>query len=194
MKEMPQHRPPEDYRPVVAPKALQLIRGGLEMKPNVPEIVVVERPEMKAIVMRTIASQRDVRQAWKEIENAMADHSGRLNTDEGLVFIPEWQWSTRVETLWVGVAASSLDHVPDGFETITIPAKKYAKTTVRGDRSQMDRTYDSLWKWFESGGLERDIRKGSYGYEMNRLTPINPFHIPADVIDYFDFDIYAPIK
>ncbi|MEF3311378.1 GyrI-like domain-containing protein [Paenibacillus sp. GYB004] len=164
------------------------------MKSNIPEIVVVERPEMKAIVLRTIANQRDVRQAWKAVEAAMKGHADRLHTDEGLVFIPEWQWATKVETLWVGVEAGSLDRIPEGFETITIPAKPYAKTTVRGDRSQMDQTYDSLWKWFKNGDFERDMTEGSYGYEMNRLTPVNPFHIPADVIDYFDFDIYAPIK
>ncbi|WP_052759766.1 GyrI-like domain-containing protein [Paenibacillus sp. DMB20] len=97
------------------------------MKSSDPEIIIVERPEMKAIVLRTIANKRDVRLAWKEIEAAMADHSGRPNADEGLVFIPEWQWATRVETLWVGVQVNSLERVPEGLETITIPAKKYAK-------------------------------------------------------------------
>lgn len=194
MNEMPHHKPPEDYRPIVTPKALKLIRGGLEMNSNIEEIVVIERPEMKAIVLRTIANQRDVRQAWKEIENVVGDHPDKLNPYEGLVFIPEWQWAKNVETLWVGVEVSSLNHVPVGFETITIPSRKYAKTTVRGDRAQMDRTYDSLWKWFEREGYERDMTEGSYGYETNRLSPVNPFHVPAEVINHFDFDIYAPIK
>jgi hypothetical protein len=51
-----------------------------------------------------------------------------------------------------------------------------------------------LFGWFEQGPYERDVRDGSFGYEMNRLQPVNPFEIPADDIDYFDDDIYAPIK
>lgn len=193
MSELPHNRP-ESYRPTVAPKALKLLQGGLEMKASNGEIVVVERPEMKAIVLRTVQSRRDVRQAWREIENTVADHPDRLNADEGLVFIPEWQWATRVETLWVGVEVHSLDRVPEGLETITIPARRYAKTTMRGDEAEMHRTYDAVWKWFEREGLERDVTEGSFGFEANRLSPVNPFHIPAEEIKFFDYDIYAPIK
>lgn len=48
MEQLPHHKPPEVYRPIVTPKALKLIRGGLEMKSNIEQIVIVERPEMKA--------------------------------------------------------------------------------------------------------------------------------------------------
>ncbi|MFD0712815.1 GyrI-like domain-containing protein [Paenibacillus sp. GCM10027626] len=158
------------------------------------DITIVERPEMKAVVLRTQQSGRDVREAWKEIEHAMLQQPDRIRHDQGLVFIPEWQWQTSVETLWVGVEVRSFDQVPPGFETLTIPAKKFARATVRGDRDQMNRIYDQLWKWFEHSGYKRDINKGSYGYELNRLAPVNPFHVPADTIQYFDFDIYAPIQ
>lgn len=80
------------------------------------------------------------------------------------------------------------------METITIPGRKFAKITVKGNRERLDETYAFLTDWFRTEGYERDMNEGSYGYEANRLKPINPFLVPADEIDEFDFDIYAPIK
>jgi hypothetical protein len=68
------------------------------------------------------------------------------------------------------------------------------KIAVKSDRSRMDKTYSYLFDWFRDGPYERDVSEGSFGYEMNRLHPVNPFEIPADENDFFDFDIYAPIK
>ncbi|UVI27540.1 GyrI-like domain-containing protein [Paenibacillus spongiae] len=192
---------PESYRPSRVPGAFKLLRGMPQddkmeagtMNDGPGTITVVERPEMNAIVLKTIRNGRDVREAWREIEQVMTDHPDRLHKDQGLVFIPEWQWTTSIETLWVGVEVASLEHIPQGFETMSIPARKFARTTVRGDRTRMDHTYDALWKWFDTEGYKRDMTESSYGYELNRLSPVNPFHIPADKINDFDFDIYAPI-
>jgi predicted transcriptional regulator YdeE len=193
---------PDSYRPHRVPTALRVLSGNAKVNEgemNLMEtknslITIVERPIMLAIVLRTIRDGRDVRQAWKEIEQVMEGHPDRVDTTSGLVFIPEWQWPTTVETLWVGVEMCSLNHVPEGFETLIIPARKFAKTTVYGNREGMNLTYDALWAWFKSQGCERDMTEGSYGYELNRLIPINPFHVPSDLINHFDFDIYAPIK
>ncbi|WP_339324624.1 hypothetical protein [Paenibacillus sp. FSL W8-0194] len=74
-----------------------------------------------------------------------------------------------------------------------MPAKRFAKMTVQGNRTRMEEAYDALFKWFAEGAYVRDTRDGSFGFEMNRLHPLNPFDIPADEIDDFDFDIFAPI-
>jgi hypothetical protein len=65
---------------------------------------------------------------------------------------------------------------------------------VLGDAAMMHETYEGLAAWFRGGPYERDVDEGSLGYERNALTPVNPFRIPANVIDTFDFEIYAPIK
>jgi predicted transcriptional regulator YdeE len=188
---------PDSYKPERVPTAFKALQKPnsevLTMMENAT-ITIVERPEMYAMVLRTIRDGRTVREAWKKIEEVMANHPDRSDTEFGLVFIPEWQWPTTVETLWVGVEVKSLNRVPQGFETLTLPARKFAKTTVYGNREDMNRTYDALWTWFQEGDNERDMTDGSYGYEVNRLSPINPFHVPAETIDHFDFDIYAPIK
>ncbi|MCQ6560008.1 effector binding domain-containing protein [Paenibacillus mendelii] len=192
---------PESYRPSRVTKAFKVVQGSMAdevmevvtMNEGQAVITVIERPMMKAVVRRTLQSQRDVRQAWQEVELGMMNHPDVLHKEQGLVFIPEWQWAAGVETLWVGVEVGSLDHVPEGFEIITIPSRTFARTTVCGDRGQMDRTYAAIWSWFDTAGYERDMSEGSYGYELNRLAPVNPFHIPADEINHFDFDVYAPI-
>ncbi|MCA0756847.1 effector binding domain-containing protein [Paenibacillus sp. N4] len=158
------------------------------------KVEIVVRPEMKAAVLRVPRDGSRVRQAWKEVEELLSGHPAVDDGENGFVFIPEWQWATEVTTLWVGMKVNTFESLPEGLETIEIPAKRFAKVTVRGDRSRMDETYGNLFDWFSNGPYERDVSEGSYGYEMNRLRPVNPFDIPADEIDYFDFDIYAPIK
>ncbi|NBD23791.1 GyrI-like domain-containing protein [Paenibacillus glycinis] len=110
------------------------------------------------------------------------------------MFIPEWQWATGVRELWTGVEVDGFEGLPDGVETIAIPGRKFAKLTVRGDGSRMNEAYAFLEQWFEREGIERDVTEGAFGFEANRLKPVNPFDIPRSDIDYFDYDIYAPIK
>lgn len=49
-------------------------------------------------------------------------------------------------------------------------------------------------EWFENNDYERDYSPSVYSFEANSLELVNPFDIPADQINYFDFEIFAPIK
>ncbi|MGZ9585272.1 GyrI-like domain-containing protein [Paenibacillus marinisediminis] len=157
-------------------------------------ISLVTRPEMTAAVIQTEQNGFDVRRGWRYIQTLLQDHPNRTSMDYGFVFVPEWQWVTGVNMLWVGVEVNSTDALPAGVETITIPARDYAKITVKGDRIHSERAYVALNSWFGRQGYTRDTSEGSIGFEANRLHPINPFDIPADKIQSFDYDIYAPIK
>ncbi|WP_282941076.1 GyrI-like domain-containing protein [Paenibacillus sp. RC67] len=157
-------------------------------------VSIVERPELRAAVLKVECDGSQVRQAWRQLEGLMEGKSARLNEDYGHVFIPEWQWPTGVKTLWVGVEVPSYDDMPEELERLIIPARTFATLTIKGDRKQMDAAYRFLNEWFQTEKYERDMSDGAFGFEANRLKPINPFHIAADVIDFFDFDIYAPIK
>lgn len=185
----------DGYKPVGVPNALRVIQGNLKPEEGVREmeqVVIVDRQEMKLLAIHIKRNGHEVRRAWKELQAKIKGIS--VNREFGYVLIPEWQWPTEVTQLWVAVEVVSFDRIPEGLQTIVIPAKKYAKITVRGDRPTMDQTYGYLWNWFENSGYERDMSEGSLGFEANRLQPVNPFEIDADKIDYFDFDIYAPIK
>lgn len=157
-------------------------------------VTIVETSEMKAAVIRIPRDGSKVREAWKEVMAKLDGHPSLADRENGLVFIPEWQWETEVIMLWVGVEVASFDSLPEGLTTITIPARKFAKVSVKGDRNRMNETYDYLSEWFRTGPYERDMSEGSLGYERNRIQPVNPFEIPADKISYFEYDIYAPIK
>jgi len=157
-------------------------------------VEIVEELEKKAIVLQIPRDGSRVREAWKEVAALLDGHPAVADREHGYVFIPEWQWATEVTTLWVGMIVHHFDAIPDKLETVNIPAKRYAKLTVSGDRSRMNEAYGYLFEWFRNGPYERDISEGSLGFEMNRLHPVNPFEIPADEINEFDYDIYAPIK
>ncbi|WP_373230754.1 GyrI-like domain-containing protein [Cohnella sp.] len=158
------------------------------------QVSIVEKKQLKAVVIRTIRNGSEVRNAWQRVQELMKYHPSVCNDEYGLVLIPEWQWPTEVTTLWTGIEVSDFDRIPEELEKITIPARRFARITVKGDRAHLEETYAYLWEWFKSEGYERDLNEGSYGYEANRLKPVNPFLVPADEIDWFDFDIYAPIK
>lgn len=158
------------------------------------KVEIVERPEMRAAVLQIPRDGNRVRQAWKEVAGLLDDHPVVADRQNGFVFIPEWQWATEVTTLWVGMEVSSFESLPDGLGRVTIPQKRFAKISVKGNRDVMNATYGFLFDWFHTGPYERDVTEGSLGYERNSLHPINPFEIAADEIDYFDFDIFAPIK
>jgi len=157
-------------------------------------VEIVTRPEWKAAAIRVPRDGARVREAWKELESRLGGHPAVREREFGYVFIPEWQWATEVTTLWVGVAVESFEGLPSGLETLTIPARQYAATRVLGDAAMMHEAYAGLAEWFRNGPYERDVDEGTLGYERNALTPVNPFHIPANVIDTFDYEIYAPIK
>lgn len=156
-------------------------------------VEIVERPAIKAAVLRVPRDGKLVREAWAKVTAWLDGHPAVAERQHGYVFIPEWQWATEVTTLWVGMAVHHFGGLPAELEAITIPAKRFAKMTVQGDRTRMEAAYDALFRWFAEGTYARDTREGSFGFEMNRLNPMNPFDIPADEIDSFDFDIFAPI-
>ncbi|WP_435925589.1 effector binding domain-containing protein [Paenibacillus sp. DYY-L-2] len=157
-------------------------------------VEIVERPEIKAAVLRIPRDGSLVREAWAKVAERLDGHPAVADKEHGYVFIPEWQWATEVTELWVGMLVEQFEGLPEELETLTIPAKKFAKLTVRGERKHMEDAYGYLFGWFEQGPFQRDVGHGSFGFEMNRLAPVNPFEIPADKIDFFDYDIFAPLE
>jgi predicted transcriptional regulator YdeE len=134
-------------------------------------------------VLRIPRDGKRVREAWTEVAELLDGNPAVADREHGYVFIPEWQWATEITALWVGMIVHNFDALPDELETVTVPAKRFAKLTVRGDCRRMDETCGYLFKWFRNGPYEKDVSEGFLGYEMNRLHPVNPFEIHADEID-----------
>lgn len=140
---------------------------------------------------------KDVRRAWHELFAMMNPEPGLWNDREaGYVLCPQWntgRCDNRLE-LWVGVPISSAERIPAGARLLHMPARTYATVVCRGDRDHMNRAYGYIQEWMRAEGHEADDAEGVFGMEPNRLSPVNPFDIPADEIERFDFDIMIAIK
>lgn len=58
----------------------------------------------------------------------------------------------------------------------------------------MDRIYNYLSQWIRKEGHQIDYRPDAFTLELNRLSAFDPFNIPDDEIQDFDFDLLYPIK
>ncbi|MDF2835972.1 MAG: AraC family transcriptional regulator, partial [Paenibacillus sp.] len=148
----------------------------LPLVPAVGHRERVERvtlPDLKAAVIASPCNGYGTREAWAALK-ALAGQDPRFGeAKEGVVLIPEWQWASGVERLWTGVFVDSFEGLPDGIERLTIPSRSYARLRVQGDRTKMEEGYAFLEEWFQVSGLERDQADGTFGFEINPITPIN---------------------
>ncbi|XID92867.1 GyrI-like domain-containing protein [Paenibacillaceae bacterium WGS1546] len=177
------------------PDGYHLAFGGIDGdRARGMKVEIVERKTTLLATVRSRCDGQGTREAWSRVQEALRDCPLAVSDELGYVAIPEWQWAEGVSTLWTGVEVGGFDGLPAGLEKLEIPGRRYARLRVKGDREQMNRAYAYLNEWFRTEGLERDASEGSFGMEANRLKPVDPFSIPADEIDAFDFEIFAPIK
>ncbi|WP_342416468.1 GyrI-like domain-containing protein [Paenibacillus sp. FSL R10-2782] len=83
--------------------------------------------------------------------------------------------------------------IPASFEHVEVPEREYAVTRFQGDRERLNTIYDDLFDWLDHNGYERNTAEGVYWIESNRLKPVNPFDIPSEEIQNFDYDIAIAI-
>jgi predicted transcriptional regulator YdeE len=167
------------------------------------EASVVAKEKLLLAVLKTEGSVadyglgKDVRRAWKELQHKL-EHSSSLlsNSSIGYVVYPQWNTGATDEThsLWVGVQVNSFEGLPEGVEQLAIPGRRYAAAACTGDSQHMFNLYGELRDWAGSNGYVLDTDEGAWTVEANRLQPVNPFEIPADQINAFDFDILYAIK
>ncbi|WP_025025914.1 GyrI-like domain-containing protein [Caldalkalibacillus mannanilyticus] len=196
----------EGYKPQSAPNALKVLqekhREVGEKKDPTPEVVTLEGFTMIAVKavgsMHQFELGKAVRKSWGILQEKLnSNHEWKIDQDTGFVFYnhermqrPDGQLELRV-----GVKVHSYDTLPYDVEVVDIPRRKYAKISCFCDgREVMENRYQLLNQWIEKEGFEIDTELGSYTLEPNRLTQFNPFDIPADEIQTFDFDILYPIK
>lgn len=196
-----------NYKPADVPNALKLIHRDMAHAEKIKErltmeaqIVVWEAFNVFAIKaagrMENFELPKDVRRAWGDLQRVLAQ-SGAIDQwterNIGYVFYPQLQTAELIE-LWVGVKTDSTSNIPEGVELLQIPARRYAAVPSVGDREQMNKAYQYIYQWVEKEGLQIDAREDVFTVEPNRLIPVNPFEIPADEIDRFDFQIMLALK
>lgn len=169
------------------------------------EATVVAKDQLQLAVLRaegTFADfqlGKDVRRAWQELQAALAEHKSLIVNDSiGYIIYPQWglegQGNGDNHTLWVGVQVKSFEELPKQVERVTIPSRRYVAAPCVGGKEEMYRMYGELREWAIHQGCTIDNSEGAWTVEANRLKPVNPFEMPAETIEAFDFDILYAIK
>lgn len=190
---------PEGYRPVGVPKALKMIIGGKPMnEQKQAAIELVEVAPFKVLAVRTglTPDKSGTRVAWSTLTAQVHLKDARLTeVPSAYVFIPQEQWSTQVDTLWVGLAVCDFGVVPDGIETLEVQGGLCASARVYGDEAHLWRVYDEMFAWLEqSPDYELDRTEGVLGMETVPLEPLNSLTIPYTEIKTFDFTMLYPVR
>ncbi|MEF3306363.1 GyrI-like domain-containing protein [Paenibacillus sp. GYB003] len=158
------------------------------------EIVTV--PPLRVLAVRTSTSsdKGGTRAAWRKLTEAIPQDDSRWSdTGTGYVMIPQREWGTKVESLWVGLRVLEAGAVPEGIELLELPESLCAKLRVYGDEAHMNEVYGAMFGWLRTNG-EYELDPDAYGVEANRLEPVNPFTIPYESVSVFDFDMLYPIR
>lgn len=76
-------------------------------------------------------------------------------------------------TMLIGSRAGSLDELPDGLASITLPAAKYAVfTSARGPIAKVVvDTWQAIWKWSAAAGMERTYSGDFELYDERSSNP-----------------------
>lgn len=169
------------------------------------EATVVAKDQLQLAVLRAEGTHadfqlgKDVRRAWQELQAALADNKSLIVNDSiGYVIYPQWgldgQGKGDNHTLWVGVQVKSFDGLPDQVEQVAIPSRRYVAAPCVDGKQERYQMYGELREWALRQGCIIDNSEGAWTVEANRLKPANPFEIPAENIEVFDFDILYAIK
>jgi len=122
-------------------------------------IRVVALSEMKLIGIRVVCPGD---QYAAEIPKAAIRLEARLNEIAGVInplcfvgaFVVE-ELSEDDDGYWVCVEVDEFGHIPEGMNTLTIPAQKYASIRHSGPNTSIRDTYETLHRWEAENGLER---------------------------------------
>jgi DNA gyrase inhibitor GyrI len=175
-----------------------IIGGNLMTAQKQATIEIVEVSPFKVLAVRTemTPDKSGTRVAWNMLTSHVPLKDERLaDGPSAYVFIPQEQWSKKVDTLWVGLAVREFGDVPEGIETLQIRGGLCASARVHGDEAHMWRVYDAMFAWLEqSPEYELDRSEGVLGMETVPLEPLNALTIPYTEIETFDFTMLYPVR
>jgi len=124
--------------------------------------------------------------AWKRLAALAAQHAARPGVFFGATPASDHgDAPDATYTYWCAFEIAG--PVPADLAPLTLPARRYARATVRGDASAIDATYLALAEPFLAGELVAD-REGWFleRYEMERQSPVPPY-------EGFDYDVLRPL-
>lgn len=196
----------DGYKPKLVPNALRAIEGNAIHDPRGEEekmqetisIQVVDVAPFKALAVRTAMTpdKSGTRVAWSKLSEKVPLNDARITEEPSVfVFIPQDQWGSKVETLWVGIAVREFGDVPDGVEALELPGGPCASARVDGDEAHMWRVYDEMFGWLgHSSEYELDRSSGVLGMETVPFEPFNSLTVPFSELETFHFTMLYPVR
>jgi hypothetical protein len=161
-------------------------------------IELVEVAPFKALAVRAemTADKSGTRVAWSKLTAQVPlDDSRLMDGPFAYVFIPQEQWRSKVEQLWVGLAVHQFGEAPEGIETLEVSGGLCVSARVDGNEAHMWRVYEAVFAWIEqSAEYEMDCREGVLGMETVPLQPTNALAVPYADIETFNFTMLYPVR
>lgn len=135
------------------------------------ETRIIQKESFKVVgisletLLKDEREQRNIPKLHQEFQKRITEINHRTNADHMGIFVDPPNYDYRTDKFkWIaGVEVSSFSEIPEGMESITIPANTYACTTYRGTMDQAYLTYDFLYKWVEESEYEL---ADTYGIEQ----------------------------
>lgn len=157
---------------------------------------VVDLEELKLVAIKVVGRRSELSHriplAWLELTRQLDDIPHRTDPH---VFYGAFQEighqsdaADAVHAYWVGAPVSAFGALPPGLSALSIPARRYATTTVRGSAEQIDSSYRALAGWLqEQDRLADPAAFGFERYDRNRQEVTPPY-------ERFDYDVYRPLR
>lgn len=175
--------------PQLLPARLEIYKlkiGELRMEPTIKEI-----GELKLVGIKHHGTDKDIPEVWMKMTPYYDKIQHKAKPDVGV----EYSWGEcdeHKDKYWFMVSSlvEKLEDIPEGLETATIPAQKYAVFTHKGTIHTIGKTFNHIYKeWLPNSDIECSGNFNLQWYD-DRFTVKGKMGQSQDA----EVDILIPIK
>ncbi|MFP2934156.1 GyrI-like domain-containing protein [Pyxidicoccus sp. 3LG] len=159
-------------------------------------VSIVSRGEIKLVGIKVVGRRSElshrVPMAWSELLARVGSVSHVVDRDVFYGSFPESDHlrasADGVYTYHVCTEVSALGPLPEGLQSLVLPARTYATARVRGTAEAIDATYLGLARWLQEQG--RRTHEQAHGFERydHRVQKVTPPY------EHFDYEIFKPLE
>jgi len=130
-----------------------------------PKILWVEEKALAGIRISTSLVENRDGEIWRPLRSRVTEFYERVGTDfySVKVYDPEYHFSNLDPAAkfdkWAAIAVSKNSKLPEGFESLSIPAGQYAEFIHRGTPEMAQRTFGYIFgTWLPRSAFDLDDR------------------------------------
>lgn len=146
-----------------------------------PQLIEVNTIHLLGLNIQTSLSENRTRELWrafgprqKEIKNRIGSETYSVEIYEAEFDMKNFTPQTKFEK-WAAIAVSDFDKIPEGLETLTIPAGKYARFNYKGLFKDYPLFAQYIFQeWLPSSGFKLDDRPHFEVMSEKYFGPLNP--------------------